>query len=233
MVFKLLEGEAYLYNGLLFLTKGYQHPEGFVVAYPRYSLLTGTKLRDYERLQYSTSFYWSCIKQRVPTIPLSEAVVYKDGSLSSAANYIIELIRSLLEVDVYLTGSALIADSYNDIDIVVYGANQGVVERLSEAFNRGVIERSEWLIIEDYLGKHSKEMSLSDYLYLKRRTLLHGNYRGTHINLKLVEMKQGFNGCVDPVYSCSSYTGVVKLIEPLNPHLIPARYRVELDGREA
>ncbi|MEM1741885.1 MAG: hypothetical protein QXT29_03655, partial [Desulfurococcaceae archaeon] len=61
---RLIEGETYLYNGLIWIAKGYQHPPGKVIAFPKYSLLNYSKLSInsfYEKL-----YYWDCLKIEAP-----------------------------------------------------------------------------------------------------------------------------------------------------------------------
>lgn len=229
---RLLEGEPYLYNGVVYIAKGYQHPHNYIVAYPRYSALTSSKLSEHERTRYVQGLYWDCIKQHISAIPKSKASIF-EGTPVTGVLSLKGVLESLLEVEVHLTGSSLISDHFNDIDFTIYGATGDLVSRLEEIYQKGVLERSTSLLVREYSVKHRNEVPLQDYLHFKRKTLLHGLYKGIHLNFKLIEYSQGFTGCVDPVYEMSTYTGRIEVLEALNPHLIPARYRVAYEGGEA
>jgi len=221
---RLLEGEIYIYRGVLYVVKGYQHPEGFVIAYPRYSVLRGSMLSTHQREIYSQSIYWDCIKQCVPVISLSNSYRYVSRQVSRGVEQVKQTLESLLEREIYLTGSALVSEEPRDLDLVVYGADSAVVENLEKLFERGVLKRAPSLIVKEYLEKHSNKMSLQDYMYLKKKTLLHGYLMGFHVNLKLIWLERGFSGCVDRVKEYTLFTGRVKVVKALNPHRLPARY---------
>lgn len=229
---KLIEGEAYLYGGVVYLAKGYQHPEGLVVAYPRYSALQRRKLRDYEKPLHAKVQWWDCIKREVPLLPLEKVHLYNGPATLQSALYIKELLESLLERELYVTGSALVCEEFNDVDLVSYGADEETVERLKGLFEKGVLERHLPLLIKEYSLRHSGKLSLHEYLRVKKETVLHGYYKGVHVNLKLVELRRGYNYCFDPVEEVTSYTGYVEVVKALNPHLIPARYLARVGGRE-
>jgi hypothetical protein len=228
---RFLEGEAVEYKGILYLVKGYQHPEGFLVAYPRYDLLTRTPLQ-YMTSRYTINYeHWDCVKHTVPLIPLSSSmsVVLK---LIEDVQSTVKTIVYLLEVSedsVNVTGSSLVSSTPNDVDIVIYGATESIVERLSRLVERGVLEKSSYVLMSEYLRKHNSNLSIGEYMALKRNTLLHFTLRGLHVNLKLVELNRGYQGCVDPVFNYRFYTGLVEVFKPMNPHIIPARYSAKCD----
>lgn len=230
MAFRLLEGEPLLHSGIVYLVKGYQHPPGYVIAQPRYSLLLGRKLSTAEAQAYVEYSFWDCLKLEVPVLSLESTYAYKPFSLPHEVFYVKEALESLLDVELSLTGSAIIASTYRDLDFVVYGAIAGLAEKISSLISKGVFSRNESLLVSEYLEKHSKNMSLRDYLYLKKNTVLHFSFMGFHVNLKLVEYKQGYPACLDEVINAQAYTGRVLVEKPLNPHVLPARYEAKLSN---
>lgn len=221
-----LEGELVIYDGLGHLVKGYQHPEGFLVAYPRYNLLARRKIGGAELGRYTRKLYWDCIKKEVAVVPVNEAVKLQWMPLH--IREVSETIACLLDVDpglVEVTGSSALLDEPRDIDIIIYGSNEDVVERLTKLLELGIFRRaSEYLLFLEHREKHADALGVWDYLRLKRDTMLHLLFRGLHVNLKLYMYEEGVNACIDPVESARSFSGVIEVIKPINPRLLPARY---------
>lgn len=229
---RLLEGESYIHRGVLYLVKGYQHPKGLVIAYPKYTATRRSRLSEHEKLIHLNTIYWDCIKQNVTAIPLSDAYLFTNYVISPRVLYIKSLLESLLEAELHLTGSATISEDFNDVDFVVYGANESVVERLKRVFDQGVLDRPTSILVEEYSKKHHGKLKLEEYLRLKKNTILHGFFKGIHVNFKLVELVKGYEDCVEPVEDYSHYSGLVEIANALNPHRIPARYKAFAEGRE-
>jgi len=231
---RFLEGEVVQYRGVAYIVKGYQHPEGFLVAYPRYSLLTRTPLR-HMALSYITEYeYWDCVKHKVPLVPLEKIQLLA----TKLEDYVLSAVRTLIymlnvsENRVYVTGSSLILGDSNDVDVVLYGVDNSFVETLRSLVEKGLLKRSDHLLVSEYMRKHSSNFALHEYLALKKNTLLHLTLGDLHINLKLLKLERGHQSCVDPVYEYSYYTGLVEILRPLNPHILPARYSANYRGKE-
>lgn len=229
---RLLEGESYIHHGVLYLVKGYQHPRGLIIAYPKYTITRRSKLSEYEKLIHLSTIYWDCIKQSVTAIPLNSAYPFVSHVISPRVLYIKSLLESLLEAELYLTGSAMISEDFNDVDFVVYGANEDVVERLKRMFDQGILNKPASILVEEHSKKHRNKLKLKEYLHLKKNTILHGFFKGVHINFKLVELSKGYEGCVEPVEDYFRYSGPVEITNALNSHRIPARYEAFAEGRE-
>lgn len=218
-----LEGEALLHGGIAYLVKGYQHPEGYVIAYPRYDVINHRRLEKHEQRRYMNNYYWSCMKLEVPVIP-EHMVSEQDGVVvNRSVQLIVETLESLLEKDIYLTGSGRFLDVYNDLDLVIYGSDQELVEKIHDLHRRDVFSRSMSLLVKEHYLKH-RDIPLEDYLAMKRNSILHFRFMNIHVNFKLIELEHGYSGCVDPVSKVTYYTGIIEIQEPLNPHQIPARY---------
>lgn len=231
---RFLEGEVVIYSGVAHIVKGYQHPEGYVIAYPRYDLVAGKKIHELA-LSKATLVYWDCIKQHVPLLHLGEIFGYWTKlSPSREPSMMMSTISTLLDLDpsnIYLTGSSLFQDPYNDVDLVIYGADEELAERLKLLTEKGVLQRAgEDILMREYYSKHSDKLGLMEYLTLKKSTILHLGVNRVHVNLKLYRFKQGVQGCQDRVFGVRDYSGLVSVKQSLTPHLTPSLYIVELKG---
>lgn len=231
----MLEGELWEYMGKVYIVKGFQHPEDMLIAYPRYSLYTAEKIQGWLQGSGLNTVYWECIKSKVPVIPLSGSTCFQQRT-SLRVQLIPVLLRDVLgldEGDIYVSGSSRVLAEHGDVDIVVYGAGEDLVHDLENLVGRGVFKRvNEWVLVREYLEKHSGRMSLADYLWFKRDTVLHLDVMGYHVNLRPVVYTKGVQGCIDPVHRVSKYTGRLRVIEQVSSRLIPSRYIAVLEGGE-
>ncbi|AFL66292.1 hypothetical protein Desfe_0382 [Desulfurococcus amylolyticus DSM 16532] len=232
---RMLEGELWEYNGVVYIAKGFQHPEGMIVAYPRYDLYISGKIPGWRLERYIDTVDWECIKSRVPVIPVSKSTVFLNrlNNIQQVVAGIISDALGVRENDIYVTGSSRILGKYNDIDIAIYGVKEDFTKDLENLVNRGVLKRvDEWVLVDEYWEKHRGGISLAEYLWFKKNTLLHLNILGIHVNLRPVIYSRGVHGCIDPVLNISEYTGLVRVIEPIIDHAIPSRYIGLLDNGE-
>ncbi len=227
---RLLEGEPLIYDGVLWIVKGYQHPPGKVIAFPRYDLVNKKKIVATSRfLDHLT--YWDCLKIEAPMIDCNKAYPYT-ATLNPSYDNVISFLREYIGFKEYvLTGSSLIGAG-NDLDIVVYGFKEEYIETIKDMLIRGIVGRSEYILYKEYLNKHKHETDLRTYIHIKKNTLLHILYRDIHINFKFVKYVHGFNQCIDPVYKREFFYGKMEIIEPIEKYVVPSRYRVEFNGRE-
>lgn len=213
------------------MVKGFQHPLNKVIAYPRYDLVNNVKLARYHKIKYTRYYYWDCIKLSVPVIDLEYAKPYY-GLNNFAGEEVIEVLARYLGLgpnQLLLTGSSLIGEYSNDIDIVIVGADQGVVDKLYELVEENVFDRiNEYFLLKEYFSKHRSSMDIYTYLYIKRNTILHLLYNRRHINLKLVKYSRGFSGCIEPVSYRYYFTGIIEVIDSIEPYILPARFHVRI-----
>lgn len=232
---RLLEGEILFYLGLGWVVKGYQHPEDAIVAYPRYDLVNSGKLRHHE-LKWLGEFtkYWDCVKRNVPLIPVDK--VFKPlVRVNKDLTYLLSTFTDLIGVkkeEVEISGSSILSmGNPRDVDVIVYNSTFETKTMLEELLNKGVLGKaSEYIIVNEYLEKHSSRMTLENYLKLKRDTILHFTLGQTHLNVKLVALSKGYSHCVDKVEDYTSYNGYFKVLERITAPLIPARYIVRVNG---
>ncbi len=234
---KLIEGYPLYYNEVIYLVKGYQHPQDKIIAYPRYTLLEHKKLRKYEINKYVSYVYWDCIRQVVPVIDISHAYSFYTlfhKHIPYTSQMIKEVISQLFGVnDLYITGSSLVFSTYNDIDIVILGADTELVNRVRSLISRRVIRRApeSWLL-KEYLLKHSNDTDLRTYLYLKKDTISHIVVNNIHVNIKYVSYSNGFNQCVDPVEDRKLYRGRIQVIDCVNKYILPTRYIIRIRNKK-
>ncbi|WP_245521880.1 hypothetical protein [Staphylothermus hellenicus] len=128
-----------------------------------------------------------------------------------------------------LTGSSLIGDYSNDIDIIIAGADHGVVDKLYELVEDKVFNRiSMYFLLKEYFSKHSSSMDINTYLYIKGNTILHLQYNRRHINLKLVKYLRGVNECIEPVIDRHYFSGTILVIDSIEPYALPAKFHVRI-----
>jgi predicted nucleotidyltransferase len=228
----LIEGYPLVSNGIVYLVKGYQHPPGMVIAYPRYNLLLYSKIK-WLKNKYVNMYYWDCIKLHVPVISLDRVFQYDFKHISnSQVLEIISFLKKLLSIDennIILTGSSLINEGSNDVDVIIRGASEEVVDELVKHIRNNVLSRvSEYTLIREYFNKHKSYTDLRTYLYLKNNTILHINYKGIHVNLKLLRYRIGYNYCKDPVYSRRFFEGTIEVVKPIRRIVLPAKFLVKI-----
>ncbi|MEM4433920.1 MAG: hypothetical protein QXY95_03240 [Thermosphaera sp.] len=233
---RLLEGEVLAYKGVGWVVKGYQHPSGHVVAYPRYDLINGRKLHQWELQRLSMNILsWECIKRDVPVIPVKESLKLSRG-FNSRIGVIIDSLSRLLDKDeeeIELSGSSLLNDGYRDVDIILYQSEVETASLLEILIEKDVLKKiNNYFLIREYVEKHSSRMSLENYLKLKRNTILHFMLGDSHVNVKLISFSSGFNDCYDKVENLSSYNGSFRVLKRLTAPLIPSRYLIEIQGEE-
>lgn len=230
MLFKLLEGEPLVYNGILWIVKGYQHPPGKIIAIPRYDLVNKRKSIPVSRYVENMN-YWDCLKIEVTMLDRGKTYPYKP-CLNPSVEYIISFMREYMGFKDYLvTGSTLIGGG-RDIDIIIYGFKQEYLDSIKELIKCKIVNRSLDLLFHEYFLKHIRDTNLETYIHIKKNTLLHILYRGVHINFKFLRYSHGYNYCVDPVYYRRFFYGEIKIIEPIDKYVIPSRYRVLYNDEE-
>ncbi len=238
---RLLEGEIVVYRGIGWIVKGFQHPENYVVAYPRYDLANRRKLTQVEeiRLVEELSRYWSCIDRCVPMISVDECrpVVPRASPLLEEFISLLSDATGIDRANIAASGSQSlgIESSDPDLDIVIYASNpRYVYEALLELRRLGILKPlglgDAW---REYLSKHSKTMSFETYLRLRKNSVLQGTYRGHRYSVRIVPYTHGFRGCVEPVkVVMRSVEATVTIVEPITSFTTPATYEAIVNGRK-
>ncbi len=226
---RLLDGEPVEYDGVLWIVKGYQHPVGYLVAYPRYSLVYNDKLPQHLAHKYAMDVlsYWDCIKQYLPLVPIGEAKTYR-GYVDRRAYAMKRVIGDFIRTDrVAITGSSLIGWG-RDIDIVVYGYDDSLIDTLYRLRSMGILRKpSIGTLYMEYYRKHRGVLSFIDYYRLKKDSILHGVFNGTPYSIRITLYEKGYHGCIDMVYRRGSFSGVLQIKDVIAKYTTPSRYLVE------
>ena len=233
---RFLEGEPLLYNGWIWIVKGVQHPDEYVVAYPRYCIecIPPRKLFRMEVLRKIKYYRWDCIGLKLPVIPKKDVKPFAIKPRDKVMEFM-DLIIDLSGIDyddVLLTGSLLIEYDpiYSDIDLVFYGENivdrvYDILRYLRESGITSSLGPSGLLIEYD---KH-RDLSLDQYFMLRKGSLLQGYYMKKYrYTIRLVPYDRGYSGCIDCVVWSDYKDLTIKVIEPIKPYTTPALYMVKI-----
>lgn len=236
---RFLEGEPLLYNGWIWIVKGIEHPDGYVVAYPRYCIecIPPRKLYRAEYLRKINYYKWNCVDLDVPVIPRDKVYLIYPRPWRVTQEFI-SLLCELSGIecsDIILTGSLVIGldPLTSDTDLVVYGREN--VDRVYEAL---VYLRESGATSP--LGMHGSlieykkhgDLLFEDYMLLRRYSVLQGFYKNKYrYTIRLVPYDHGFSGCTDPVIWSSMVRLKIVILEEISPYTTPAIYRVGLLDR--
>lgn len=228
---RMLEGELILFNGVVYVVKGFQHPSGYVIAYPRYDLNSVPVSKTFYRSTGAEIRYWDCIDRSVPMVPVGKAVPYTphvDSVVGEFRRLIYEYTGIDME-DIYVTGSRALGFCCGDIDLVIYCGSKcwrvySVLRFLRET---GVTKPLTGIHV---LTEHSKhpDLLLSEYTVLRSHSVLQGVYKDTRYSLRIVVFRKGFSRCVMKTRVKKHYTGLIEIVEAVSPYTTPAYYRVKL-----
>ncbi len=223
-----IEGEPLVYNGVIWITKGYQHPPWGVIAYPRYSLTGLRKLNVQEMFReiYSVSTYWDCLKQNIPIVPFSRARPYRAREDKYTA-----MFRRLLcdeagidSVEIISTGSRIIGYETSDLDLVLLGEHEELVDIIHSLTKKGILRRPDTgLLLKEY-KKHEKILTFEDFIRLKKDSILLGYFMGIPYSIRISLYRRGFATCVDEVAYREKFEGIIEIIDHEYKYTTPARY---------
>ena len=235
---RLLEGELLEYNGVVWVVKGFQHPRGYVIAYPRYNVshIPYTRIKEYTCLV--NTIYWDCIGLEVPVIPLDKVMPIPKRIYDSVAMEYKSLLANLTGIDlenIYITGSKALGlqDRFSDIDLVIYGKHES-----DQVYNALVYLRKTGITRSLYglhlFREHKKhpDLTLEEYMLLRENSVLQGVYKGYRYSIRLVPFTKGYSGCLRKAEIIGWYKGTIRIIEAIKPYTTPARYIIELDNGE-
>ncbi len=228
---RFLEGELIVYNGIVWVVKGFQHPPGYVIAYPRYNLNTIPPSRIENSYLYMSTTYWDCLHRRLPMVPLDSILPYtpRIDSLSREFARLLTDYSDIDPEDIYYTGSRAIGFSNGDIDLVVYGATSTI-----RAYNTLLVLREAGVtkplagihLIQEHV-KH-RDLSLEEYRVLRGNSVLQGVYKNTRYSIRLVPYSRGYFECLEPAKPVGLYNGAIEILEEISSYTTPAYYKVRL-----
>jgi len=244
------EGCAFELSSCTWLVKGLEHPEGFVLAIPRYvaSRPAALKLKEPElstlaALECSKELlaYADCYGRVAPLVPkellesakifdpLEPAACSEERWRSSAACELLELLRRETGLEsVGLTGSWLVQpDRASDIDVVVYGesACKNFYEFLKESEVLEPYEPEELAELLRAEGRIFDEASLQAEL----RKKLRGKWRGSGVYVRLVPADpRRYKTCSKRVVKLGEAVVEGSVVDDSRSYLHPCSYVLEV-----
>lgn len=221
----------------LWMVRGYRHPEDYVVVSPY--IIGGSKVKQYDwrTLPAWIMGYVPCIGRAAPLLPGRSIVRVVDpaGVLkvrrSDIPQAVVELIDIIAPEWAGVTGSwAVFAEKpLSDVDILVYGDHEAIYKALLDLRADGRIESC---MVEDRYLKVRDKLSWTSYSRLAPLKVLDSCYRGVPYTIKILR-RLDREPCEGFIADIGVYEGALRIIKTLEPHLTPARYVVDIGGREA
>jgi len=219
------------------MVKGCRHPEGSIVAYPRYKPGSGVKLKSLsesvrvaEKLGYLR--FDSCLKTWLPMIPEDEIDHVLDpysseasGKLFGSFRELFNLLRDVASGRVGVTGSFLASNLIpqlrpRDLDVVVDGIEAGypVYRVLKELRMMGLTSPASL----DVVGEHEGSDAMTREVLLSVR-VLEGIYRGeAPYSVRILGCDVVEDACVEGV---EDFSGRLRIVEGMRPISMPYIYR--------
>ncbi|RLG82839.1 MAG: hypothetical protein DRO18_08420 [Thermoprotei archaeon] len=239
-----MEGDMLvLVDGSLWMVKGCYHPQGYVVATPRY--VRGRKLKRYrEAMEYVHRYYRHYIKyvpevgSYVPLIPLDNVkkIMYaldfrceliRFEKLRRLCSELINLITGSCNLRCGVTGS-LLGGYYSitsDIDIVCLD-KKGAYECLKKLREDGLLRRLDyWKVLHELIDV-SEILDMKSHLRSFRWKVLQGEFQGVSYTIRVIECSR-LNDLLGPYITCVISPKVIGIVEHLD-YRTPAIYRVNV-----
>ncbi len=235
---RLLEGERFLYKGIIHIVKGFQHPPGYIIAYPRYNY------NAYPPIRWTGSYIphiinWGCIGRKVPVIPMGSAsgpVAEEQRDLyAEELRRLICLYSNTPCENISFTGSTglNVSTESSDIDIVIYTQNPLKAYDALRAMREDNVTQppSYPYLLHEYM-KHRGVMSIDRYMARRSHSILLGTFHGRGYSVRIVPYTRGYMGCVDPVNVEGWYRGLFYIEEVVSNYTTPALYITRLENGE-
>ncbi len=243
-----VEGCLVEYDGLFWMVRGLSHPQGRLLAMPRYPEL-GIVVKEptdlvsvAKRFSEDIVMYSMCYGREVPLLRVDNVQAFVDpleycvSSGDEVACGLVKILTSITGVDtIGVTGSrlhrwaALGKPGRGDIDLVVYGP------RVDEFYH----QLRENPLLEPYTGKASSRLmdqrggwSLPGVLH-RRESLkvLQGMWRGLDVYIRLVPLMPGeYTHCRDTVYYLGDRVLEGTVVDNSRGHVFPCTYELSVHG---
>lgn len=208
------EGYFIKYKDAIWAVKGCFHPDGYVVAVPRY--YKGKKMKKMkESLDFVKSKfpyllkYYDEIGFTVPTIPLNESYILDPFSFRSYE--ILNEFSSFFR-NVGVTGSYLYEGKGKDMDLLTFDENNYKILKLLR-------QQRITLPLEVINQQEVEGLDSRDFLALKKQRVLEGYFRNTPYTFKIVQCEN-----FGRVIKTEEFTGIVQIKEAIKSYSIPVKY---------
>ncbi len=226
-----VEGTPVLFDDAIWIIKGYQHPPGRIIAYPRYDPINRRRLQSWmiKGLVHEWLDYWDCIGSSVPQIPLNKSIRYASTTIRDQR--LLELLKILRdyhgEDGVWITGSSLVMHG-RDMDLVIN--DPGGAETIVELRRKKVLRPPGPGVLFMEWGMKHRGIPFNKYLELKSHTVLQGLYHERPYSIRISLHPRGVNECVDRVLDARTITGRLRITGEISKFTTPSLYRAVFMG---
>jgi len=233
----MIEGYLVKYKGYLWMIKGCEHFNEYIIAYPRYNISKGIKIKSLdEALRIATKLgvvkYNNCLKLKIPLLPRAKIEYVLDPFNRDHWPHLPEKVMALLNKlglinsnDVGLTGSYLASAIIRnlkprDLDLIIRDKNIGIrLYKLLRYLRSEGISRS-LDNIEDFEGSNQRTR-----LELLRYRVLEGILDNTIYSIRIVSCRESKEPqCIEKV---NLLNDEIVIIEQISPYIMPYTYLSE------
>jgi predicted nucleotidyltransferase len=218
------------FEDILWIIKGYEHPENGYIAIPY--LIGKKKISSNDFIKYTPrNFikYLDCVGRDVPVI-LKESIIESYDPHEIFINKYMNLPQKILElIDVINPSYVGLIGSYafgleninSDVDLTVFGDNRKIYEKLKELRNNGLIKNC-----SNRYNKVSNTMSQKAYLMLSNRRVLDSCYLNIPYTIRILRQIES-KKCYSMYSNISSYKGLIEIYDNDESYLVPSFYKVK------
>ncbi len=231
---EIIEGYLVAYGPYLWMVKGCEHPRNYFIAYPRYSRLDGSKIKDPARWyaiakDLGVLKYFDCLKMEVPLIPRDSIKFVLDPfdkkSWPSLPNNVMNFLNSINAFNsevIGLTGSYLVSKILplkpRDLDLIIKDKNEGlrIYNELLNLRGKGLIKP--YVESMDFDGTDPRSRN-----ELLRYRILEGVFNNDLVySIRVLScIKNREPICIKRV---EYYSGKISIAKALSPFIMPYEY---------
>jgi len=233
----MIEGYLIKYRNYLWVVKGCEHFNDYVIAYPRYDIVNQLKIKSMDRAlsiarKLEVMRYSDCLKLEVPLLRRDEVEEvlnpFNRGlwpDLPQEVNLILEGLNPNELGEVGLTGSYLISTLLKgikprDVDLIIKDVGVGfkVYEKLKEFRWKGITKPLEG--IDEFEG-----CDLKTRVMLLRSRVLEGVIGNTVYSVRVLSCKEDVRPtCVEDY---ELFSGELTIVESVSSYVMPYTYIAE------
>jgi hypothetical protein len=235
----MIEGYLIKFRNYLWVVKGCEHFDDYVIAYPRYDIINHSKIKSLSRAldiarRFGVLRYNECLKLEVPLLRRDEVEEVFDPfnrefwpKLPQEVDLILGGLKPGELSEVGLTGSYLVSVLLDgikprDVDLIVRGRVVGskVYRRLKELREGGVSRPLE--VVDEFEGCDPKTRAT-----LLRNRVLEGVIGTTVYSIRIVSCRESVRPtCVE---GYEFFSGELVIVEDISSYIMPYTYVAECD----
>jgi predicted nucleotidyltransferase len=218
-------------NGIeiMWVVKGYEHPEEGFISIPY--RLSGHRVKFNEFNNYIQEYYkyLDCVGRYVPVVRNEDIFIYYDPKETyfNKKDFLPEKIKDLIK---YLNPEYIgLIGSYafglqrenSDVDLLLYGNNKEIYEKLLELRNRNLI-----LNCVNRYNKVSDTMSYENYKMLSNLRVLDSCYTNIPYTIRILRQVHKTR-CISNYKTLGNFKGEIEIYDNNENYLVPSIYLAE------